>query len=231
MLSKKCSKCFTEKTLDQFWGQLKGKFGKEASCKSCGRARFREWSSKNIGRRKLYKRLHRSKNIKSVLRREGKYRATHKDQARARWRKYKKVNSEKISDTQRKYYVRNRDRCVEKCRRWAVENPDKARAADRLWRLKNVESARARLKERRAKINGATICDFTAADWSEIKKLHGYRCAYCGKTPKTLTQDHVIPISSSGNHTWSNILPSCQSCNSRKRDKFFLEYGVVGGHT
>ena len=36
---------------------------------------------------------------------------------------------------------------------------------------------------------------------------------------KRLTMDHITPISKGGAHTASNIVPACQSCNSKKNNR------------
>jgi 5-methylcytosine-specific restriction endonuclease McrA len=48
-----------------------------------------------------------------------------------------------------------------------------------------------------------------------------YTCQYCGKKFEynKLTYDHVIPKSSSGPTTWSNIVTACVSCNSTKGNR------------
>lgn len=77
----------------------------------------------------------------------------------------------------------------------------------------------ARSARRRALKAQASINDFTAAQWREMQAAYDHRCVYCGKRAKgKLTQDHLTPLSKGGNHTLSNILPACFSCNSRKRD-------------
>ena len=50
----------------------------------------------------------------------------------------------------------------------------------------------------------------------------GSKCARCGKklTLKTLTMDHVVPISKGGENTLDNLVALCQPCNSRKANKF-----------
>jgi len=62
----------------------------------------------------------------------------------------------------------------------------------------------------------------TARDWMAILEAHHYRCHYCkmpftAETPPTL--DHVIPVSKGGLHVTENIVPACQSCNSKKSNK------------
>ena len=48
-----------------------------------------------------------------------------------------------------------------------------------------------------------------------------FQCQYCAKTFKfdDLTMDHVVPKSKGGAKTWENIVTSCASCNSRKRNR------------
>jgi len=53
--------------------------------------------------------------------------------------------------------------------------------------------------------------------WECIKYLYGYRCVYCGKKPKMLTQEHLTPFSQGGKDTFDNIVPACKSCNSHRR--------------
>ena len=71
------------------------------------------------------------------------------------------------------------------------------------------------VEKRRARKLGCEN-NLTAGQWNIIKAAYGYRCAYCGKKPKLLTKDHIIPLSKGGGHTANNIVPACRSCNSRK---------------
>ncbi len=48
-----------------------------------------------------------------------------------------------------------------------------------------------------------------------------YQCQYCGFVFKfdDLTMDHVTPKSKGGEKSWENIVTSCKTCNSKKRDR------------
>jgi 5-methylcytosine-specific restriction endonuclease McrA len=52
-----------------------------------------------------------------------------------------------------------------------------------------------------------------------------YRCQYCGAPAENV--DHVIPRSRGGPHRWDNVVASCRSCNSRKRDRLLSETNFV----
>lgn len=53
-------------------------------------------------------------------------------------------------------------------------------------------------------------------------------CAYCGKEfhGSLLTNDHIIPRSRGGKHSWMNCVTSCKRCNNRKDDKLLSECGM-----
>jgi 5-methylcytosine-specific restriction endonuclease McrA len=55
-----------------------------------------------------------------------------------------------------------------------------------------------------------------------------YTCQYCCKTGsfKEFTFDHVLPKSRGGKTSWDNIVTSCKSCNTKKRDRTPEEAGM-----
>jgi HNH endonuclease len=54
-------------------------------------------------------------------------------------------------------------------------------------------------------------------EWTALKALYDHRCVYCGRKMQRLTQDHITPVSRGGLTVLCNIVPACQSCNSKKR--------------
>lgn len=54
------------------------------------------------------------------------------------------------------------------------------------------------------------------------------RCQYCGRTlpMAELNLDHVIPVSRGGATSWENVVSSCISCNTRKRNRLPEEAGL-----
>jgi 5-methylcytosine-specific restriction endonuclease McrA len=114
-------------------------------------------------------------------------------------------------------------------RRWGADK-ERLAARHKKWIKDHPEYARAAVKRRRAIKLSAQIVDLTDAQWEIIKQTYRHNCAYCGKSliefsydahvrAAMVTMDHVIPVKRGGNHTWSNIVPVCLSCNARKRDK------------
>lgn len=101
---------------------------------------------------------------------------------------------------QKAYKLAHREQLLEKQRAWAKANPEKRVAS----------SAHRRARKM------AVLSTLTTAQWQAIIVAYKGKCAYCGVKPKKLTQDHVIPLSKNGAHTADNVVPACQSCNSRK---------------
>lgn len=67
---------------------------------------------------------------------------------------------------------------------------------------------------RRARADGF----HTEQQWMARVEFFGWRCLYCGAEliPETLTKDHQIAIAKGGTEWPSNLVPSCQPCNSWK---------------
>jgi 5-methylcytosine-specific restriction endonuclease McrA len=59
----------------------------------------------------------------------------------------------------------------------------------------------------------------------EILRRDKHQCQYC-LSKKNLTVDHVIPRSKGGKHSWDNVVIACESCNSRKGDRFLHQVGM-----
>lgn len=56
----------------------------------------------------------------------------------------------------------------------------------------------------------------------------GYLCLYCGQSfpARSLTRDHIVPISRGGLNLWTNLASACKSCNHRKNNRTPAEWGV-----
>ena len=50
----------------------------------------------------------------------------------------------------------------------------------------------------------------------EVFRRDNYTCQYCGRRDTQLTVDHILPKHLGGEHTWTNVVAACPSCNHRK---------------
>lgn len=60
----------------------------------------------------------------------------------------------------------------------------------------------------------------------EVLHRDAYTCQYCGKREAGLTVDHVIPRRLHGQHTWTNVVAACSSCNHHKGGRTLAEAGM-----
>lgn len=154
----------------------------------CDRHYSQHWYSENLDRAKATQAVRRS---------------TGRDTANARSAAWREANPERVLEANHAWYAANKDRVREYRRQYRIANRDKIRAAN---------------NARKALQRGVEVNDLTGEQWTEIRALFKQRCAYCNCKPRVLTMDHVVPLSKGGHHTAANIIPACQSCNSRKND-------------
>ena len=58
------------------------------------------------------------------------------------------------------------------------------------------------------------------------QKTSSCTCYYCGKKVafKELTMDHLLPLAMGGRSTKDNLVPSCKSCNNKKKAMMPIEW-------
>ena len=124
-----------------------------------------------------------------------------------------------INARAKRWRDKNRDLVLANHREYYEAHKDEYADYQRAFRRARPDIVSDRNRKRSALRRGAPVCDLTAEQWVDIQREHDYRCKYCGGSNLRLTQDHVVPLSRGGAHTRSNIVPACNSCNSRKKDK------------
>ncbi len=128
---------------------------------------------------------------------------------------------------------------------WRDADPQRHRAGARDWYERNLEYARAAKRAeyyrepekfyaqnliRKARINDAVCAHGPKCVTAEvIKALYDQDCLYCGQPAEAA--DHFNPLARGGLHCVENLVPSCQSCNSRKSARepieFLLSVGIL----
>lgn len=139
------------------------------------------------------------------------------DRRRERAREYRKRKPEIFRAIKRRKYAKNPEQARGHSRKWAAKNRDRCRENLLSWRQRNPAQHCLLEQTRRARKQGAGG-SYTVAEWKELRAKYNNQCVRCGQE-KTLTADHVIPISKGGSSDISNIQPLCKPCNSSKRDK------------
>ena len=194
MTQKTCNKCGEKKELTLFYKDKNLKDGHMNLCKDCHLAHQKKRYQENRLEKLEYQKKYAQKNA---------------EQIREYQRKWHKENREKQLDYKKKYYLDNREYLRECHKKWKQENRQILRAID--------SNKRDR---RRAKIKSNGIFKVTNRD---LAKMYEKPCVYCGER-ESIEIDHIIPIAKGGVHGVGNLQPLCHSCNSRKSDKFMMQF-------
>ncbi len=141
----------------------------------------------------------------------------------------------------RRWRTNNPEKMREAVRRWQRANPEQAKAATKRWiaahpeknretvrkhykkdRARNPEKYLAQRARRRALKNGATVLLATKRE-AEIRAAatHCYHCRKRFYKGQVTHLDHLVALSRGGQHSETNIVVSCASCNLRKNATAF----------
>ena len=151
------------------------------------------------------------------------YYIAHKERWPAYTRAYRiahpatELQKEEAAARTRAWYRANRERALKNKKAYKQNHREERNAWNRAWGRTHRAQTQILTARRRAR-KRALPSTLTTEQWKAIKVAYHQRCAYCGERFKRLTQDHVIPLMRGGGTTPDNIVPACQSCNSKKRD-------------
>lgn len=127
---------------------------------------------------------------------------------------------EKISAYNKQYRQNNKEYLDLYQQRYHQEHPEVGKRKRQLYKQRYPEKIKEKTARHRARKASAPINDLTHAQWLMIQESQRHRCYYCGKNCKGhLTQDHILALVNGGNHTLSNVIGACQSCNSKKSNR------------
>ena len=136
--------------------------------------------------------------------------------------KYYEKNAEDVKEYERKKYHDNKDRENERSRRYYRKNKSSFSLRQKRYYLENPGLFREYSNKRRT-LKRKLPATLTEVEWEKAIKTFDGKCAYCAKD-KPLAQDHFVPLSKGGPYSADNIIPSCKSCNSSKRDNDFADW-------
>lgn len=218
---KVCRDCNQSLPLEMFSADRRNKDGKQPYCKPCRVKRTRKYCEQNPEKTRSKNSQYREQNCEKLDEYNRQYRKDKSEQIAQRKHEHYLENREAINAWHADYRDRNREMINERQRRYYANNKVAHVKRNAKWRKENPEQFKSHLKKRRALKFGAGEASLTAEQWREILKSFNHRCAYCGERLEKLTQDHVIPLAKGGSHTADNVVPACQSCNSKKGVKIY----------
>jgi 5-methylcytosine-specific restriction endonuclease McrA len=226
MTHRRCTKCLASKSLSDFPVEKRNRCGVASECFDCKRARGR-LSAKRRRAALAHDPEYRAKKRAG----DKAYYRKNKDRCIARARVWEAQNRDKPSlkdgrrQTHKRYRDRNPDKRRDYDRGYRAVKRDELNAKERERYASNPTTRLALIAKRRVREMGADGAGVSATEWREIQEVFGYRCAYCLQKPARLYMDHVDPLIRGGEHSPSNLVPACGSCNSSKRDHTLL--GIV----
>lgn len=234
---RRCSKCGQDKLTSEYPRDKRKKSGLAQPCCECKRLYGRQYVAehKEVMRERLreWRKKNPEKDRETRRRNNRKWAERYPDKARAKFRrwaalypgdrvaaykKYREAHPERVAATRLAYRLSGRETLCK--RKYRELNKERLRVLDREWCARNPEKVQAKY-HRRATAKRNAGGSFSAQEWSDLKRLYGFRCLACGRHEPDikLTVDHVIPVSKGGSNSITNIQPLCGSCNYSKRDK------------
>ncbi len=150
-------------------------------------------------------------------------------------REYYQTHRTKILTHQREYYQIHTNERIVYHREYYQTHADEVATWGREYRLARVTEIAARKRkynqtypERKRAMNaryktrklGASGADYTTAEMVSARwEMWGNRC-WINAEHEAEATDHVKPIAKGGSNFPCNLRPICNSCNSKKRDKW-----------
>ena len=100
-----------------------------------------------------------------------------------------------------------------------ISDAQKTHGLSRTLVYRAEQDAKRRIKKR----NNNAAFNLSYAEPFAMPRLELDYCVYCGSTDN-LTTDHIIPIDKGGTQDPKNLINACGSCNSAKRNSFFIDW-------
>lgn len=203
---KTCRQCRTAKTPEAFWKRSASPDGLQETCKLC----FTQYKAE--------------RPKADVLKVQRAWCVANRDKVNKYSSEYKARNSAKVRAESQAWLEDHKDLLAARLRALRAADPEKYLNNQREYRRLHPEKHRAYNHNRRA-MHAQVLATLTQLQWEQILELFGQTCAYCG-SDKSITMDHIVPISRGGNHTEDNVIPACKSCNASKGAKVPHEWGM-----
>lgn len=167
------------------------------------------------------KRIARQKDPEKCRAANLKWREKHREEAREKAKKWREDHPEAERQSKSNYYYKNWGKLKEQ----RAHNSDLLRERSRQYDKQHPDKMRARVKRRRARRLGA-IGSHTVEQFYQLCSRLDWCCSYCNSKldNRTVTEDHIIPLSKGGSDDIENIAPACRYCNTQKGARTYEEY-------
>lgn len=241
METKFCYRCRTIKYKKEFGKDKSRKDGLANTCKPCLKIYMKQYYETNkeilLEKQRAYSTQYYEDNKENITIYKRKYDQDNKVMVSAKSKIYKEKHRERDVIRNKKYYETNKETLAINHKPYLLKNKLKILTYQKEYReankkiiaIKKSKYCKEHLEEyringeRRRTLKKSLPSTLTVQQWENIKLHFNNKCAYCNKK-LPLAQEHFIALSKGGEYTVNNIIPSCQSCNSSKGTKKFLDW-------
>ena len=194
-------------------------------CKNCGRTLKYKSNTRCVVCKLASDKKWKANNREKVRANYRRWAENNQERKRATDKKWKANNRKKTRAHYRRWAANNREKTRAHYRKWIANNREKSRAYSRKWAANNPEKIRAQGQKRRAQI--ASVFLETVRE-DRVYQRDNWLCQICGEpvdpelkhpNPKSVSLDHIIPLSRGGEHSYANTQCSHLVCNLRKGSK------------
>lgn len=201
-MTKKCSRCNTDKPVEEFSKASANRDGLHRWCRGCCKDYWRE----NKVRYKKVQAKWYEENKDS----QREYAAKHRAEKANYYREYNKKYRKENAASRREYN-----------RKWREENKERYQASKKRWREGNREVINEYTAARKALRISAQTEELPRGYREKLFDFYGRKCMnpdcmFDLDEWNVLTEDHVMPLSKGGHHALYNMQVLCRRCNSRK---------------
>ena len=188
------------------------------TCKECRRSeRAKHWVD-NKEKLSTEHHVYYVKNKDVILAREKQQRLENPEKYRLK----NKINWLKFKEKRKAENKRWREENKERQKKYRKDNAEHYKQHYReYYKTPKGRASIIKSSQKRRALKKSTIATLTTEQWQESLDFFENSCAYCGKKTEKLQQEHVIPVNLKGGYTRTNIIPSCQPCNSSKQKREF----------
>ncbi len=156
---KTCTKCAQTMPLEDFYKQVRNKYGRASRCKQCSSFNAKLYYVNNYEKIQEHSLKYRTANPEKERERLRKYYAENREKEIERARKDRTENPEKFRERRRKYRTKNHEKVLEGWRRFYASNPEKMCARGRNYYSANHDKIRLRHRDQRLNLSNIYVRD------------------------------------------------------------------------
>jgi len=205
-MMKTCTKCGSDKDVEDFSRKSASKDGRRSECKTCVSVGGVVYREKHKDEAKTY---------------NAAYRSLHKQEEQDRHSRWYAEHKTEVSIRDAKRYHDHRDEKLLYLSSYRSTHKAQAAINSAIWRKTNPDKVRAISHRCRAQRCGASG-DCSAADWKIVTSILGSVCIHpnSDECHGMIHQDHVKPLAKGGSNHPTNRQPLCEHHNTSKGAKW-----------